>query len=115
MLAVSILAIGIIGVLRAYAGSVATLEMGQFNIDAVNLLKQKMADVQQMLLEQGPEISKSDNGHFEGLFQDFLWSWEIKPTETDDLNELELTVFHSSNPRKFSVKTYVVEPLEEEE
>ncbi|OGX38869.1 MAG: hypothetical protein A3C36_00910 [Omnitrophica WOR_2 bacterium RIFCSPHIGHO2_02_FULL_52_10] len=115
MLAVSVLSIGIVGVLRAYASSVATLESGQYNIDAVNLLKRKMADVQQNLLEQGTEASKSDSGNFEGIYQDFLWSWEIRPTDTDHLNELELAVSHNFNPRKISVITYVVDPPEEEE
>ena len=115
MLAVSVLSIGIVGVLRAYASSIATLETGQYNIDAVNLLKQKMADVQQMLLEQGTKASQGESGNFEDIYQDFLWSWEIRPTGTEHLNELELTVSHNYNPRTISVKTYVVDPPEEEE
>lgn len=111
LMAVSILAIGIIGVLRAFAGSVATLEVGQNSIEAVNLLKQKVADVKQMILEDGETASSSDSG----TSDDFLWQWDIRPTDIENLNELTLTVSHNYNPRTFSLKTYVVDPDEEKE
>ena len=115
MLAVTVLSMGIVGVLRAYAGSVATLEGGQFNIDAVNLLKQKMSEVREEILDRGPDMPERDNGNFEGPWRDFLWSWRISPTETEYLNELELNVSHNNNPRVFSIKTYVLDPPDEEE
>ena len=111
MLAVSILAIGIVGVLRAYAGSITTLEVGQFTIDSVNLLRQKMTDVQQMLLEKGEAASSSDSGEVE----DFLWKWSISATNVEELNELTLIVSHKVNPRTLLLKTYVVDPKEDEE
>ena len=110
LVAVSILAIGIGGVLQAFAGSVAALEAGQYNVDAVNVIKQKMADVQQMLFEQKEVSLDSENGTFE----DFRWEWEIKPTDIQDLNELTLKISHAYNPRTFSVKTYVVSKETEE-
>ena len=115
MLAVSILTVGIGGVLRAYAGSVAVLEAGQYSIDAVNLLKQKMAEVEQMILEQEEISQGSERGEFEDALEDFLWEWEINPAGTEDLHELTLTVSHKYNPRTFSLKTYVVDKKKEEE
>jgi len=111
LMAVSILAIGIIGVLRAYAGSITTLEIGQNNIEAVLLLKEKIADVKLMILEDGETALSSDSGSS----GDFLWQWEISPTEIENFNELTLTVSHNYNPRIFSLKTYVVDPEEEEQ
>lgn len=109
MTAVVILAIGIVGVLQAYAGSIATLEVGQFNINAVNLLKQKMSDIEQIILEQ-EEPPKSDSG----TDGDFLWKWDIMSTGTEGLNALTLSVSHLYNPRTFELNTYVVEKQEEE-
>jgi len=110
LLAVSILGIGTVGVLRAYAGSISALEAGQNNIDAVNLMKKKIADVHQMILEDGKIPVKGDSGDDE----DFLWEWKINSTNTEYLHELILTVSHKINPRTFSIKTYVVEKEEEE-
>ncbi len=110
LLAVAILGIGIVGVLRAYAGSISALETGQYSIDAFNLMKQKIADVEQMVLEDDTMPLKGDSGADE----DFLWEWKINSTNTEKLNELILIVSHKNNPRTFSLKTYVVEKQEEE-
>ena len=115
LLAVSILAFGIVGVLRGYASSIVTLEAGQFNIDAVSLLKQKMAEIEIMIGEKEKISQESGHGHFEGVFEDFLWKWEIKPTGTEDHNMLTLVVSHKYNPRTFSLETYVADKKTEEE
>lgn len=110
MTAVVILAIGTMGVLQAYAGSISTLEIGQLNIEAVNLLKETLANVEQVILEQ-EELPISD----QGTVNDFLWEWDITSTSTDDLNKLTVTVSHEYNPRIFVINTYVVDKKEEEE
>ncbi len=110
MMAVVILAIGTMGVLQAYAGSISTLEIGQLNIEAVNLLKETLADVEQVILEQ-EELPISD----QGTVNDFLWKWDITSTSTDDLSKLTVTVSHEYNPRIFVINTYVVDKKEEEE
>lgn len=119
LLAVSILAFGIIGVLRAYAVSIATLEIGQYNIDAVSLMKQKMVDTEKMILEMALEEEKipqgGEHGEFEKPFEDFLWEREISSTETEGLSELTLVISHKYNPRTFSLTTYVVDREEEED
>lgn len=123
LLAVSILAIGIIGVLRAYAGSIATLEVGQYSINAVNLLKQKMADVEQMVREKEGDLSGRKQGEFEDEFNDFHWEWDIQPidietdteTKVEGFYELTLTVSHKDNPRTYTLKTYVIGEKEDEE
>ena len=107
MLAVSILAIGIIGVLRAYATSVDALEVGQENIDAVCLLKEKMSEVEQDALKQkGVSLGRS-TGEFEGNFANYKWELDIKPSTVDSLNEVKLIVFHKENTRKFTLWTYM--------
>lgn len=115
LLAVSILAMGITGVLRGYASSIATLEVAQYNIDAVNLLKEKMADVEIMIREKEEISPASAQGVFEDPFQDFLWEWSIKPAQEEGLYALALTVSSEFNPREFSLTTYVVDKKAEED
>jgi len=86
MTAVVVLAIGIVGVLQAYAGSISTLEAGQFNINAINLLKQTMGDVEQIILEK-EDLPSGDSG----VDGDFLWEWNTSSTGTEDLNKLTVT------------------------
>jgi hypothetical protein len=107
MLAVSILAIGIIGVLRAYTTSVDALGVGQENIDAVNLLKEKMTEIEQDALEQEGISPGTSTGEFEGNFTGYKWELDIKPSAVDSLNEVILTVFHKESTRKFTLGTYV--------
>lgn len=109
MTAVVVLAIGIVGVLQAFAGSISTLEAGQFNINAISLLKEKMADIEQTMLEQ-EDPPESDRG----AVDDFFWEWNIASTDTEDLNKLTLTVSHKYNPRTFALETYVVDKQKEE-
>ncbi len=110
LLAVSILSIGIVGVLRAYAGSVSVLEAGQYSIDAVNVLKQKMADVEQLIIDQTDGLPSSDEGTLDG----FRWEWDIQSSDIKYLNELTLMVSHEYSPRTFTLKTYVLGVEEEE-
>ena len=115
LLAVSILAIGIVGVLGGYASSITALEAGQYNIDAVNLLKMKMAEVEIMVLEKEKISPQSERGPFEDPFQDFSWEWKIEPAEGEDFYALTLAVSSGYNPREFSLKTYVADKKTEEE
>jgi len=108
MLAVSILAIGLVGVLQAYAGSITTLEIGQYSIDANRLLRQKISELQREFVEQGDVTLGAASGEFDGDWSDFLWRWEVLPTDIDDLNELIVIVSHKNRSRAFSVKTYVI-------
>ena len=107
LLAVTILAVGIIGVLRAYATSVNALEVSQENIDAVCLLKEKMAEIEQAGLEQGGIPQGVSSGEFEGSFEGFEWESEVKPSRVDGLNEITLVVSRKEKPRRFSLVTYV--------
>ena len=115
LLAVSILGLGIVGVLRGYASSIVTLETGQYNIDAVGLLKMKMAEVEIMVREKDGISPGSERGPFAAPYQNFLWEWDIQPTEVEDLYALSMVVSSDFNPRTFSLTTYVADKKTEEE
>ena len=107
MLAITILTIGIIGVLRAYVTSVNTLEAGQDSIDVVCLLKEKMAEIEEVAIKEGGISPATSSGKFEDEFEDFRWELEIKRGSIESLNEVILVVSHLDRPRKFSLVTYV--------
>lgn len=106
LLAVVVLAIGIVGVLRAYAACVATLEISRDTVTTIELLKEKMADIEQDIMEQGGISSQGSSGQFEA--QDFAWDWKAQPTADENLSEITLTVSGSlDDSRPLSLITYV--------
>ncbi len=115
LIAVSILGIGIVSVLQAYASSITTLEAGQFTIDGSSLAKQKMAEVEQAIMEEEEVPKGGERGIFNPPFEEFSWEWTISPSEMEDLYALDLTVSSKNNPRTFTLKTYVVDKETDEE
>lgn len=104
-LAVSILAFGIIGVLRAYAVSIDAIGNGQYTIDSVCLLREKMTEMEQAALEEGLSLGTS-TGEFDGEFEGFKWELEVRPSSVEDLNEVILVISHKEKTRKFFLVTY---------
>lgn len=115
LLAVSILSIGVVAVLQAYAGSLAILQAAQSTMTSVSLLNQKVGEVQQEIFERTKIEQASEGGAFESPFEDFSWSWEIKPTNTEGLYELTVMITNQLDARDVSVKTYVIDKKEETE
>jgi len=111
MLAVSILAIGLIGVLHAYAALVDGLAITQDSIRAICLLKDKMAGVEEEALKELDTTAGTDGGRFEAADKGFEWRLQttvLTPSDLgiirvfeegeeepkDYLSELKLTVFN---------------------
>ncbi len=107
LLAVVILSVGVAGVLRAYAGSVQTLEIGQENIEAINFLKEKMSNIQQQIIEEKGLSAGSSTGDFEGSLKDYAWESVVQSGPQEGLHELYLTVYRPGQTRQFSLTTYV--------
>ena len=109
LLAVVILSVGLVGVLRAYAASIGALEISREMVTTVGLLKEKMADVEQAMIEQGGVSAGSSSGQFEGEFEGYNWAWEATTGAQDGLCELDLTVFppgESDGSWQISLVTY---------
>lgn len=106
LLAVVILSVGITGVLRAYAASIGALEISRGTVDTIELLKEKMADVEQGMIEQGGISAGSASGQFTGEFKDYNWTREATTSAQDGLCELALSVSSADGTRQFSVVTY---------
>lgn len=82
LMAISILAIGVVGVLRAYSTSVSAIERAQYNIDAGCLLKAVMGRIEEKAItEKGtsPGESSGDLASSSGIKIDTTqsdeWQW----------------------------------------
>ena len=64
LLAVSILAIGLVGILRAYATSTSAMEKSQYDMDAVFLLKTAMGQMEEKALTEGNIVPGVSDGVF---------------------------------------------------
>lgn len=106
LLAVVILSVGIAGVLQSYASAVKTLEISQENIDTVNLLRAKMAEIEQSSIEEHGVSAGSSGGEFEGAFEGYRWESQIQPTVFKPLHEIHLAVSRQDGTRSFSFVTY---------
>lgn len=114
LLAVTILAIGMVGILRAYAAAVNALQAGQCSLDVLYLLKEKMADIELRAIEEGGLIAETDRGKFGSEYKDFRWESEIETLDfgieelEDRMNEVSVTVINERvKPiRKFTLVTY---------
>lgn len=106
LLAVSILAIGIVGVLRSYSMSISALKIYRGNIDAVCLLKEKMVEIEQEAVKENGLLPCASGGKFADA-PGYRWELEIRPGPAEGLNEVILMVFHEDKPGKFSLVTYV--------
>lgn len=105
LLAVVILSVGMVGVLRAYGACVGTLEVNRDVVNTIELLKEKMAEIEQGAVEQGGLSAGGSSGRFEGDWEDYAWESKTQTTSEEGLYELTLTV--SSPARQLSLITYV--------
>lgn len=122
LLAVLILSIGVVAVLQAYAGSLAALQAAQTTMTSVSLLNQKAGEVQQAIFEKIKIEQAGEEGEFESPFEDFAWTWEIKPADRAGLPageaglyELTVMISNQLDTHAVSVKTYVIGKKEEED
>lgn len=89
LLAISILSIGMVGVLRAYSTSVNAMEIAQYNIDAACLLEAVMGGVEEQFISQRglPEgRSEAVSGAYSDIKIDTTrpgrWQWDIEVRTT---------------------------------
>ena len=107
MLTVTILAVGLIGVVQAYLVSINALEAGDDTVSAVCLAKEKMASTELEIRKDNGISAGARKGVFDGPDEGFAWELNVAPTTVKDLNEAILVVYNKASPRKFSLATYV--------
>ncbi|MFH0763892.1 MAG: prepilin-type N-terminal cleavage/methylation domain-containing protein [Candidatus Omnitrophota bacterium] len=115
MVAVTILAFGTIGVLRAFAMAVTAVEAGQYSVDAMCLLRERMAGIEKDALEGTALTAGVYNGEFDGKDSGFKWQTVVQPLNFSNeemdglLDKVKVTVYNDNvkPPRRFSMETYV--------
>ena len=127
MLTVTVLAIGIIGVIRAYTTSLEGLKAAECGIVEACLLKEKMAEIEEEYIENLGISGGTESGEFVGEYAGYTWEKDITTAEFDmeDLKEdlegflykVKVTVANNliTPPRRFSVATYMESEYLEEE
>ncbi|MDD5225857.1 MAG: type II secretion system protein [Candidatus Omnitrophica bacterium] len=90
LVATSILAIGLVGVLRAYSTSALAMEKVQYDLDAVVLLKIAMGRIAEKVITQGDIVPGVSDGEFDsadtaslGLKRSGQWLWNENVQKLD--------------------------------
>lgn len=81
MVAVVILATGMIGIIRAYAIMIDALEAADYSAESVCILKEKMFEAKKEAVEEGNLLTGEKEGNIKGEYGDFAWKTVV--TESD--------------------------------
>jgi prepilin-type N-terminal cleavage/methylation domain-containing protein len=106
MLTVTILAVGLIGIVQAYLVSINALEAGDYTVRAVSLAKEKIAQTELDIRKDGGISTGFRKGVFDGTDKNFTWELNVVGTSVKDLNEAILVVYSAASPRKYYLATY---------
>jgi len=109
LLTIAILAIGLIGIIRAYGGLLNASEVSNEYIDAVCLAKEKMAEVELDELQNKGLTLGTTYGKAQGIYGNFKWEETVEPSDAKNLNILKVSIYKKDdvNSRKFSLESYV--------
>ncbi len=128
MISVTILAIGMVGIIRAYAVMINTLEVSDYSIETICVLKERMFEMQRESIEEDNLASGTKTGKIIGEHGDYRWQYLIKQLDTNleydeetgesnlhkgdlmiYLNEAKVTVSNEdvTPVRRFSLVTYL--------
>ena len=82
MIAVVILAFGIMGIARSYAAMINTLEAAEYSLEAVCLLKERMFEAKVKAIEKGTLSPGVENGKFMGEYDNFSWRTVVRMADS---------------------------------
>ena len=108
ILAVSLLAIGLVGILAAYAKSSDALRLAEDNLAAQGLLRRELAAVEIEVCEQQFIAQGVREGQFtEPYARDFAWRLDVVASPIKDLNLVTYTVTQRRTGRTYALATYL--------
>jgi prepilin-type N-terminal cleavage/methylation domain-containing protein len=105
MIAATILAVGMIGVIRAYAAMVNTLEAADYSIESVCILKERMFEAQKKAIEE--KMLYPSAGKIEGEYGDFEWDSQASLVDSSLEEEEEAEAGEAEEKSKKSVVMYL--------
>lgn len=91
MIAMAILAIGLVGVFQSQSQSVSMAAHARFLTTASLLAQSKMAEID----ARDSRSLQSEEGDFGAEFSDYRWRMEVRDTEIDRVRRLEMNVTHA--------------------
>lgn len=109
MVTIAILAIGLIGIIRAYSSLLNAAGVSYEYIDAICIAKEKMTEIELDELQNKGVSKGTAKGKTPGIYADFNWEEAIEPSDDKKLNLTTVAVFKKDdiNSRKFTLLTYV--------
>lgn len=123
LLAVVIMAIGIVGVLGAYTVMIGGLEASRYTIEAASLLKQKLGEKEEAVIESSGIAEGTESGRFED-YENYRWMIESRASDAaikdlkeelkDFLYKVKIAVINDAvnPPRDFYLSTYMENDIE---
>lgn len=88
MIAVTILAFGLVGIARSYVAMINALEAAEYSLEAVCLLKERMFCARVKAIEEKNLYPGVEKGKFAGEYDDFSWQADVR-VEDSSLEEPE--------------------------
>ncbi len=107
LIAISLLTLGLVGVLGAFAKSADTLRRAQDHLEAVSLAKREMGQLVFAAWRDGSLPSGSRSGEFGDLAPRFSWRREVQAGEQRGMLEVTVVVVHRADGRQVSLSTRV--------
>lgn len=116
MVSVAILSVGLVLVLGSFITAIGALQTSQNRIYAIQLLEEKMAEIEQEALQEGGTEPGRSEGEFVLKDRRFDWTLEVAPVEekedldlSEELNVVRLTVswLERGSSKDVSVVTYL--------
>jgi len=106
---IAILAIGLIGILRAYGSLINAAGVSYEYIDAICLAKEKMTEIELDELQNKGQACGITKGEAQGIYGNFNWEEIVGPSDNKNLNIVKIAVFKKSsiNSGRFNLVTYV--------
>lgn len=114
MLTVTIVAIGLTGIMGAYIMAMNAAEISQYTMDGLSLLKERLALIDQNIVEKKPIPIGTNGGEFTGDAKDYKWRSEVRNVDLgveelqNKLYEVAVTVYNErvKPPRRFTITEY---------
>lgn len=110
MLSVLIFSLGYIAIVGSYSKVIDALNVSKDNIQAMVLLNEKIAQLQEDLIKEGGLEPQSQSGTFAGRLKRFRWILDVDAKDdTPDINQVKLEVSWGEPLRKgrVTVATYM--------
>ena len=116
LLAVSILVLGLVGVLAGYVKTTDAIRIAREHMDVYGLLKHKMGEAQLEARQSTSGLAYgTTRGDFGESYGGYVWEREVRESSHKGVDEVTLTVTNQRSSRVYTLATYLLRPEQETE